>query len=127
MMADNEQVKEGGKKEEPALKRRRKEDYYATYAENVNVETSLFDIRVTVGEIVEATDAEILFEDRLSIIFSPQHAKAFLGLLVHNLKKYEAEFGEIKLPEDMLSKRRVKKQPEAEATTIDATEKPLAG
>lgn len=33
------------------------------------------------------------------IILSPQHAKRFMQLLDRNLKKYEEQFGEIKLPE----------------------------
>ena len=32
------------------------------------------------------------------IIMAPQHAKAFLGALNENIKKYESKHGEIKLP-----------------------------
>lgn len=32
------------------------------------------------------------------VIMTPQHAKALLGALEHNLKNYETSFGPIKLP-----------------------------
>ncbi len=32
------------------------------------------------------------------IVMAPQHAKAFLGALSENIKKYESKHGEIKMP-----------------------------
>lgn len=123
-MADNEQAAEGGKREPRTIERRRTAGYSATYAENVNVELSLFDFRITVGEIVEVTEDRAVFEDRLSIILSPPHAKVFTALMATNLKKYEAEFGEIKLPEDMFPRKAGKKTVKTEEPESAKAEEP---
>ena len=39
------------------------------------------------------------------VIMSPQHAKSFLKTLEENIKKYEENFGEIKLPGELKEKK----------------------
>jgi hypothetical protein len=38
-------------------------------------------------------------EETVSVVMSPQHAKALLGVLQNNIREYEKHVGEIKLPQ----------------------------
>jgi len=51
---------------------------------------------VDFGRILPAVPEATIYS---RIILSPQHAKRLMQLLDRNLKKYEEQFGDIKLPE----------------------------
>lgn len=71
--------------------------FVSTYSNNAQLRTSNWDVSCVFGEIVgeESAGAPII-EQRVSVVMSPQHAKAFLRLLQENIRKYEEAFGEIK-------------------------------
>ncbi|MCR5709567.1 MAG: DUF3467 domain-containing protein [Bacteroidales bacterium] len=47
------------------------------------------------------------------VIMTPEHAKRLLGALSDNIRKYESQFGEIRLPGDPLLMRPIKGDAEA--------------
>lgn len=69
------------------------------YANNAQVEMSVWDLRITFGEFLRV-GKEIRVEQSVSVTMSPQHAKALLRVLSTNLSEYESRFGEINLPPD---------------------------
>jgi len=76
----------------------RSEEFVKVYANNVQIETSIWDCRLTFGELTKATDGKPSVEQLVTVVMSPQHAKALVGVLAGNLQQYEKQVGEIKLP-----------------------------
>jgi hypothetical protein len=113
-MAENQQTDEQDKKER-ALMRRRAEGHFTLYATNIGVTVSLFDVRLILADIVEVDDNQAVLEEQGTIILSPPHAKIFASVLTQNVKAYEAQFGEIKLPTEALPKAAKKEPKGAEA------------
>jgi len=105
-MADEKQQPDTTKKQSRSLGFRRSPDYIAYYASNIRMTISFFDIRMISGEVI-VDENNLIFNDRVSIVLSPQHAKVFLKVLQDNIEGYEKQFGPI--PE----------RPESE-TTVDA-------
>jgi hypothetical protein len=74
----------------------------AFYANNILVEVTPWDFRLSVGEIekVEAapegrTIGKFYVEDKARITMSPEHTKALLKLLQDNVAQFEAKVGPI--------------------------------
>lgn len=72
------------------------------YSNSVNIETSLYDFCFKFGlrdrEQGEKNESDLV----ASLFMSPQHAKSFFLLLEQNIKAYENQLGEIKLPDEIL-------------------------
>jgi hypothetical protein len=68
------------------------------YTSNVQIETSVFDVRLTFGDKRSQADGRTYIEQSLEVVMSLQHAKALVLTLAQNLKHYEEQVGEIKLP-----------------------------
>ncbi len=75
----------------------RSERFVVLYANNAEIETSVWDFRLTFGELRKA-GSKLVAEQSATIIMSPQHAKALAGVLASNVREYEKKVGEIKLP-----------------------------
>lgn len=66
------------------------------YSNIVGIEASVFDILLNFGLKKDRSTTDIKKEDiDISIVMSPQHAKALLVALSENINKYEVTFGEI--------------------------------
>jgi len=48
------------------------------------------------GEGIGESEGAAVVEQRVSVVMSPQHTKAFLAILQDHVGKYEKLFGEIK-------------------------------
>lgn len=48
--------------------------------------------------------ATVTLQESVKLMMSPQHAKVFLNMLQDQIQKYEANFGEIVLPDETFSK-----------------------
>jgi flagellar protein FlaG len=71
-------------------------DYRENYANSVQLQTTLWDFSLFFGIINHTNDTEALeVRTYQAVYISPQQAKALTNLLVANLQKYEATFGEI--------------------------------
>lgn len=77
-------------------------DNNSIYANRVEVDTSVYDFVFTFYQTVPAKneDGKIETEERVKkcqIIMSPQHAKAFLNVLLGQINWYEQNYGKINL------------------------------
>jgi flagellar protein FlaG len=72
-------------------------DYREKYANSVQVRSSLWDFFLMFGMLNQNTPELLTIENFQGIYLSPPQAKALLNLLQHNVKQYEAAFGEIRL------------------------------
>lgn len=89
-----------GPPQEPPAPRREQvkaQDYFSVYVNDVQVQTSTWDLRMLLGEMspvegeANAMHVELLGELRMS----PQLAKNLTHILIQQLKTYEEHFGEI--------------------------------
>lgn len=96
-MADIEDGKlsEDQQKTKFIFKRIQSHKHRLYYATNTQVRGSFFDIRVIVGEIVPGDNDENVFREDVSVVFSPQHAKAVSELLKQQITDYEKKYGDI--------------------------------
>jgi len=77
-------------------------DFFTTYSNSVRMTVGLWDFKFAFGEVENADANEIRVNEKLGVIMSPQHAKMFLQVFERNVKRYEEQFGEIKLPAGIL-------------------------
>jgi len=94
---------------------RKGEGYRVLYVNASRSGLSPFDIRLTLGQVVETDDkppAQIQ-EDFVALVMSPQHAKAFARSVAVTVAAYEKIFGEItdvkKIVEDAAKAAKAKK------------------
>lgn len=73
------------------------EKFVTLYANAANIETTAWDFNLLFGELKKRGD-KFVIEQSVAIRMSPQHAKALAGILINNVKEYEKQVGEIKLP-----------------------------
>ncbi len=90
-----EKPSEDQHKKRATFKRVQSDKHRLYYASNTQVKGSFFDIRVIAGEIVPSDNDEAVFREDVSVVFSPQHAKAVLGLLKQQITDYEKKYGDI--------------------------------
>lgn len=67
------------------------------YVNHTNIETSIWDVRLRLGETLETDrDRNILrVRELANVRMSPQHARVVLRLLAKHLENYELQFGKI--------------------------------
>jgi len=75
---------------------------FTTYANNVQLGFTLFDVRMVFGEIVEAHPDKIVVEQRAQVTISYLQAKMLLFMLGKAIADQETRVGEIKIPEGAL-------------------------
>jgi hypothetical protein len=79
----------------------RSEDFVNLYINNTRFGYSKFDIQMICARSTVSLDlSQSKIEEMAVIIMSPQHAKAMLIAMENNIRVYEAQHGEIKLPEE---------------------------
>jgi len=95
----------------------RSEKFLKIYANAANIETTVWDFNLVFGELKKIDD-KIFIEQTVAITMSPQHAKALAGVLAGNVKEYEKQVGEIKLPQpaDAIGPTTTGPQPKAPAS-----------
>lgn len=93
-MAEETKQQDSTEEVTPRFRFRRTPDYMAYYASNIRVGVTFFDFRFICGEVI-GDDEGLIFNDKLGVVLSPQHAKVFLKVLKDHIEKYEEEFGPI--------------------------------
>jgi len=73
------------------------EDIPTIYANNVEIMTSIYDIRIDLGLVTSLNTEtnELFIEKQAKIFMSPQHAKDFLNVMEKQINNYEKNFGKI--------------------------------
>lgn len=77
---------------------KRASDFRSVYSNNTAFNTSAFDFAMTFGEILDAGGGNLYVEQKVRVVMSPLHAKIFAAIFMNNVRNYEAQFGEIKIP-----------------------------
>lgn len=65
------------------------------YANNLLLQSSVWDVRLAFGLLTGATDETLIVRSMVNIILSPQHAKAVSDILRKQVEHYEAAYGPI--------------------------------
>jgi hypothetical protein len=73
----------------------RASDYRTIYANATRIGLSAYDVRLTFGIIVEAEPGKAVNQDQITVIMSPQHAKAVIKIMQDNLPIWEAQYGKM--------------------------------
>jgi Protein of unknown function (DUF3467) len=82
---------------QPNVKLNNAPDYREAYANSVQMRVNVWDFFMVFGTLQQQTETQVEIRNFQGIYFSPQQAKALLGLLQQNVSGYESAFGEIKL------------------------------
>ena len=89
----------------PAAEIRRKNvkspEFVSVYANDVQVQTSPWDVRLILGEIADlgtADDRIVTINQLAELRISPQLAKRMTMMMIEQLKTYEERFGQIPGP-----------------------------
>ncbi len=72
------------------------------YANNVLLQSSVWDVKLNFGLLVDSDDETVTVQSIASVILSPQHAKAVSEILNTQIAHYEATYGLI--PSDARAK-----------------------
>jgi hypothetical protein len=95
-----------GEKKESAVRtitHRMDPGHSVLYASGTRIQESFFDIRIAFGESVTEPDGSLQFIDKLTVVFSPQHAKVFLRVFADRVKNYEEKYGDINVPDKVIT------------------------
>jgi hypothetical protein len=65
------------------------------YANSIKLRTSVFDIMMELGQIVDVREDKLLVQNQAIVLMSPQHAKVLSDLLARRLADYERRYGKI--------------------------------
>ena len=80
---------------EPLKQFARIEGHKTIYANASRMDITPWDISISLGQPIVLGDGTQIVEEHVTIIQSPQHAKALLRNLVTTIKAYEENFGPI--------------------------------
>ncbi len=101
MSAESQKTPTSKKLVNRTMKRTQAANHLSIYANNAQMQVSLYDVKIAFGQVTEVEEKHVAFEDQVTVILSPQHAKVLAGLLVQNVAQYEKQFGEIKIPNEI--------------------------
>jgi len=76
---------------------------FTTYANNVQLGFTHYDLRMLFGELVDATPEKLVIEQRAQVTISYLQAKLLMMVLGQAITQHESLFGEVKIPPDMLA------------------------
>jgi hypothetical protein len=74
---------------------------FTTYANDVRLTYTIFDVRMVFGEIVDVMSDKIVVEQRAQVTVSYLQAKLLLNTLNQAIAQHETTFGELKLPAEV--------------------------
>jgi hypothetical protein len=80
----------------------RVEEFDALYANNVQIEQSVFDLKMVFGQLDQSQPGKMRVEQHTSITISWVQAKLLLFYLQLNIAGYESQNGKIKIPDDVM-------------------------
>jgi hypothetical protein len=94
---------------------RQSSSFRNVYANTCRVGIGPWDIRISFGQVVEIAPGRSVNEDEVTIIMSPQQAKAVLQGWKESIERYEAAFGEIPNPALVIEKARAAAKADADS------------
>ena len=101
------------------------DSHQTIYINSSRVGISAWDIRFSLGQVVERTPNVSVNQDMVTVIMAPGHAKAFLAQVTQSIQAYEDAFGPIHDPTpSILAARQAKKA--IEGSMARAMKRPAA-
>jgi len=79
----------------------RSPDFKLVYVNNVSLHASVWDMHLTFGELYRDLSGKEVLEQKVTLAFSLQMAKALAAIVGNGVANYESQVGEIKMPEEM--------------------------
>ena len=76
---------------------KRSEKYFSPYVNNVQVGVSYYDISIHFNRVLEANRNNVLLEELVSVVMSPEHAVDLHRALGQALQKYQERYGTFRL------------------------------
>ncbi|HLE63813.1 MAG TPA: DUF3467 domain-containing protein [Pyrinomonadaceae bacterium] len=76
--------------------RNKASNFLEIYANSMNMEASFHDFKLFFGETTVATQEELVIEEKIAVVMSPEHALACLKALKGAIENYVAAFGPIR-------------------------------
>jgi hypothetical protein len=70
-------------------------DHRTVYVDTMRIGSTLFDFRLVFGALTETEPNVPLVEEQVTLVMSPQHAKAVLAILASNIVAWERQHGVI--------------------------------
>lgn len=100
------------------------ENYRTFYANLSRMSVSAWDIRFTLGQVMEKPPGIQINQDEATFVMTPAHAKVFCENLAKTLEQYEKHFGEIIVPAAVRNQKST--EPEAAAKPAAKSTPPSA-
>ena len=101
----------------PKVNFKRGEDFASLYANNVQFESSVWDLKLIFGQLDQANQC---FEQHTAVTLPWLHAKIAAYFLVMNVLFHESQLGRLKMPTVVLPPR-----PDPNAPEVEASVKPV--
>jgi hypothetical protein len=86
----------------PVATFKQSEDFASSYANNVFYATSVFDVRMVFGELVQFPNEPPYVEQHTAVTLSWREAKIAALFLVMNVAMHEKKFGALDIPDGIL-------------------------
>ena len=74
------------------------QDSVSLYSNFAEIQSSPVDLRIRLGELMEAGQGRFVVKEVGRVFMSPVHAKLVAHLLLHHITEYEKKFGAIPTP-----------------------------
>ncbi|HUO81299.1 MAG TPA: DUF3467 domain-containing protein [Gammaproteobacteria bacterium] len=68
-------------------------DIPSFYINNASVRTTMFDVRMTLGQAVDTEGNKVFIDPQVVVSTSPAHAKSLVRILQKQIEHYEKEYG----------------------------------
>jgi hypothetical protein len=81
----------------------RSADFKSLYTNFAQTSASPADISLVVGEASPSESGTAIVEMKARLVMAPIQAKVLLGMLAHVIQQYETQFGQIVIPDAVLS------------------------
>lgn len=80
-------------------------DFHSVYSNNVSIIMSFFDLYMTFGEVrnLNPEDGMLTVDQKVRVALAVTHAKVLFLALAQQIQQYEAKFGQIHLPDEVLT------------------------
>jgi Protein of unknown function (DUF3467) len=83
----------------PEVIRTKSSPFTSVYANNVQVEATPWDFKMSFGEVDKVEGNKVFVSETVKVTISPTQMKALVKVLQNTLVQYEAQVGEIKVPQ----------------------------
>lgn len=85
------------------VSRVRTDDFKTFYVNNASLGAAYYDVSIVFSEIQAGPNDQPLIAEKCRVVMNPAHAKALVIALGSSVRRWEAQYGAIKLPAGMVA------------------------